>query len=160
MKKAVSIVLCGLLLCGCSASETFETLGDEYVQSAAQQQKTVLLTVEEGAVTLSNETGTIYLCDGYQVTVEVFSAGNLSGTLETLTGFGADDLTVMETAASGLARYECVWVAAGEGGDQVGRAVVLDDGIYHYCVTFSASAEDAPALQLTWQQILSTFNVI
>lgn len=160
MKKCVIILLCALLLCGCGAAETFETIGDEYVQSAVQQQKKVMLTVEEGAVALESEAGTLYLCDGYQVTVEVFSAGNLSGTFEALTGFGTDDLTIIETAASGLSRYECVWASAGEGGDQVGRAVILDDGVYHYCVTFSALAEDAPALQLTWQEILSTLNII
>ena len=50
MKKAVSIALCAVLLCGCSASETFETVDDEYVQSVIQQQKAVSLTLEPGAV--------------------------------------------------------------------------------------------------------------
>lgn len=160
MKKVVIIALCGLLLCGCSAAETFETVGDDYVQSAIQQQKTVSLSVEEGAVAIQGNTGTLYLCDGYEMMVEVCPAGNLSGTLEAVTGFGVEKLTVIETAAAELSRYECVWAAAGEGGDQVGRTVVLDDGLYHYCITFTASAEDAPALQLTWQKILETLNIL
>lgn len=160
MKKVVIIALCALLLCGCSTAETFETVGDEYVQSAIQQQKTVSLTVEEGAVAIHGDTGTIYLCDGYEMTVEICAAGNLSATFEMLTGFGTGDLTVIETSASELTRYECVWASAGEGGDQVGRTVVLDDGVYHYCITFTASAEDAAALQLTWQQILNSVNIV
>ena len=139
MKKAVSIALCAVLLCGCSASETFETVDDEYVQSVIQQQKAVSLTLEPGAVAIQAEAGTIYLCDGYDLCVEIRPSGNLS--------------------ASELTRYESVWVSAGEGGDQVGRTVVLDDGLYHYCITFTAPAADAAALQATWQQILSSVNI-
>ena len=71
MKKAVSIALCAVLLCGCSASETFETVDDEYVQSVIQQQKAVSLTLEPGAVAIQADAGTIYLCDGYDLCVEI-----------------------------------------------------------------------------------------
>lgn len=159
MKKAVSIALCAVLLCGCSASETFETVDDEYVQSVIQQQKAVSLTLEPGAVAIQADAGTIYLCDGYDLCVEIRPSGNLSATFMALTGFASDALTVVETSASELTRYESVWVSAGEGGDQVGRTVVLDDGLYHYCITFTAPAADAAALQATWQQILSSVNI-
>lgn len=159
MKKCCLFLLCGVLLCGCGAQETFETVDDEYVQSVMQEQREVLLTVEDDAVVLQGDTGCVYLCDGYEVTVEILSAGNLSGTFQTLTGFGTDDLTVIETVGSGVARYECVWAAAGEGGDMVGRAVILDDGIYHYCVTVLADADDAPALQKTTEEIFDSFGL-
>jgi hypothetical protein len=159
MKKCVMLLLCALLLCGCRSADTFETLGDDHLQSVLQQQKKVQLTLEQGAVPVQGETGTVYFCDGYEVSVEVWKAGNISGTLQTLTGFGADDLMVIETSASGFVRYECIWVSTGEGGDQVGRVVVLDDGVYHYCITFQALADDAPALQLTWQQILDSVHI-
>ena len=160
MKKIAMLLLCALLLCGCSSAETFETLGDDHVQSVLQQEKTVHLTLEQGAVPLQGATGTLYLCDGYDVSVEVWKGGNVSGTLEALTGFRTDELTVIETSASGFARYECVWVSSGEGGDQVGRVVVLDDGVYHYCITFQAPADDAAALQVTWQRILDSVQIV
>lgn len=159
MKKCVLVLLAALLLCGCGAAETFETMGDDYVQQVVQQEKGVQLTVEPDALVLQGDTGTIYICDGYELTVEVYSAGDINGTLQTITGFGAGELTVIETAALDLSRYECVWSAVGEGGDVVGRAVVLDDGAYHYCLTVTASADDALALQAVWQAIVSSFMV-
>lgn len=157
MKKCCLILVLSLFLCGCGAAETMETVGDDYVQSVMQSAKNILLTVDDEATVFQGETGTIYLCDGYEVTVEILSAGNLNGTFQTLTGFGADELTVIETAASQLSRYECVWSAAGEAGDVVGRAVILDDGLYHYCVTVLADADDAQALKNTWEEIFDSF---
>ena len=159
MKKMGFILALALLLCGCAAADTFETVGDEYIQSVMQQEKQVALTVEEGALILQGDTGTMYLCQGYEVTVEVLSAGNLNSTFQSLTGFGVDDLTVVETAAADAARYECVWTAAGEEGDVVGRAVILDDGCYHYCVTVTADADEAASLQETWKAIFDSIVI-
>ena len=124
---------------------------------SVMQEKSIILCVDESAVVLQGDTGTLYLCDGYEVTVEVLSAGNLSGTFQSLTGFGADDLTVVQTAAGDAARYECVWSAAGERGDLVGHAVILDDGVYHYCVTTLADAADAARLQPEWEALFASF---
>lgn len=161
MKKCCLILIAVLMLSGCGAQETLETVADEYVQSVAAEQRGILLTIPEeaGAQMLQSETGTLYLCDGYEVTVQIMCAGNLSGTFQSITGFGVDDLTVLETAAADAARYECVWAAAGESGDMVGRAVVLDDGVYHYCVTVMADAGDAYALQETWQAVFDSFSL-
>ena len=159
MKKCCLILVCALLLCGCSSADTFETVADDYAQSVMLEERTVILDVDEDAMVLQGDTGTIYLCDGYEVTVEILSAGNLGGTFQSLTGFGVDDLTVIQTAASDAARYECVWSAVGEGGDVVGHAVVLDDGLHHYCVTAVAAAEDAAALQETWNELFRSFTL-
>lgn len=159
MKKWIFILLMVPLLCGCSAGETFETVGDLYAEPVMQEQRDIFVAVPENAVAIQGDTGTIYLCDGYEVTVEILSAGNVSGTFQTLTGFGIDDLTVMETAASDTARYECVWASAGEDGDLVGRAVILDDGIHHYCVTVLADADAAYALQQTVEAILDSVQL-
>lgn len=159
MKKCCLILFCALLLCGCHSAQTFETVADDDAQPVMQEARSIILTVDEDATVLQGDTGTIYLCDGYEVTVEILSAGNLSGTFESLTGFGVDDLTVIQTAASEAARYECVWSAAGEGGDVVGHAVVLDDGLHHYCVTAVAPSEDAAALQETWNELFRSFSL-
>ena len=159
MRKCCLILVLCLFLCGCGVQETFETVEDDHAAAVMQEQKRISLQVEEDAVALQGDTGTIYLCDGYEVTAEILSAGNLNGTFQTLTGFGMDALTVVETSAGDTSRYECVWTAAGEQGDTVGRAVILDDGIYHYCVTVSAAAEDAAALQAAWQAILDSLTL-
>lgn len=156
-KLAIMALLC-VLLTGCTAKETFETVDDLYVQPAAQPQFLHLDMPEEAAVpTLEHETtGSIYLCDGYTMTVQVLPGGSLDTTLAQLTGFPSDRLTTMHTKQADVDRYECVWTAAGEGEDQVGRLVVLDDGSYHYAVTVMAPAETAGQLTKTWQKLLNS----
>ena len=154
---AMFALLC-LLLTGCGAKETFETVDDLYVQPAAQPQFLHLDMPEEAAVpTLEHEqTGSIYLCDGYTMTVQVLPGDSLDSTLSRLTGFTTDRLTLMHTKQADTDRYECVWTAAGEGDDQVGRLVILDDGNFHYAVTVMAPAETAGELTQTWQKLLNS----
>lgn len=160
MKKLCLLLVFILLLCGCNAAETFETLSGACMQQTAVRRE-VLLTIPEDAAAqvIQSESGTLYLCDGYEITLQTMTAGNLNGTLQSLTGFDSDGLTVMETNAADTTRYECVWTAAGEGGDMVGRAVILDDGCYHYCVTVMAASEEAGRLQETWQTLLGSFSL-
>lgn len=157
MKKLCLILVFSLLLTGCSAEQTMETIADDHLQSVMQEQREVILELDEAAVALQGETGTMYLCDGYEVSVEIYAAGNLNETFHTITGFGCDELTVLETAAAGAARYECVWTAVGEAGDLVCRAAVLDDGVHHYCVTATAAAENGQVLQEVWEVIFESF---
>lgn len=148
-----------MLLTGCTAAETFETVDDVYAEGEPAVMRQVSLQLPEAAEIISSDAGTIYLCDGFEVTVQTMAAGDLNATMRSLTGFDADELTVVETGLTEAARYECVWTAAGEGGDAVGRAVVLDDGCYHYCVTVMASEDDAGALRQTWQALLDTVQL-
>ena len=161
MKKVSMILVFVMLLCGCSAAPTFETMGDDHVQSVMQEERGVLLTIPEeaAAVAVRGDAGTIYLCDGFEVTAQVLRAGDLSGTFRDLTGFESDGLTVMATAAIGWTRYECVWTSAGEQGDTVGRAVILDDGVYHYCLTLTADADDMSELQDVFQKIINSYSL-
>lgn len=157
MKKLCILLLCILLLTGCAAEETFETVADVYGEQNLPEPKEVLLSVPKDAQVIAGEEGVLYLCDGYEITVETLSSGDINETLRKLTGFESDDLTVMETAQMGQSRYECVWTAAGEGGDMVGRVAVLDDGCYHYCVTVTGAAENA-SLQETFQTLMAGFH--
>ena len=161
MKKMCIILIACLLLAGCSARETFETVEDEFGQQQIAAPRQMLLTLPENAAaqTVQSDYGQRYFCDGYETTLQTMSAGNLNATLRQLTGFGADALTVVETGLTDNTRYECVWTAAGEGGDMVGRAVILDDGVYHYCMTAMASADMAAQLRQTWQDLFETFTL-
>ena len=159
MKKICALLFVCLLLTGCAAAETFETVADVYGEQNMPEPRQVVLSIPEDAQVLAGEQGVLYLCDGYEVTVETLSSGDINATLRQLTGFGSDDLTVMETAQLDQNRYECVWTAAGEGGDMVGRVAVLDDGCYHYCVTVTGAAEDAHKLQETFRELLSGFRI-
>lgn len=159
MKKLWLFLLLALLLCGCQASPTFETLPDVYGQQQTASQRNVVLELPENVTVIRNDSGRLYLCDGYDVTVEIMVSGDLNRTMQTLTGFASDALTMVRTSTSNLMRYECVWSAAGEGGDQVGRAVVLDDGCYHYCVTVTAASETAGSYAEEWNALLESIRL-
>lgn len=162
MKKIWLCFLAVLLLAGCKAQETFETVNDVYAQPQADEpQKVVLALPEDVAVPAmeSDGAGKLYLCDGYTVTVQTMESGDLNRTLKDTTGFSRDVLDVIETTWGALQRYECVWTAAGEAGDQVGRAVILDDGDYHYAVSVMADAATAGELSSAWNEIFRSVSL-
>ncbi len=159
MRKCCWILVFGLLLSGCASAQTFETLGDVDMAPAVQEKQELVVSIPDPAEVMQGASGTLYLCDDYTLAVEVLSAGDLNGTMQNLTGFGVDDLTVISTAAGDFSRYECVWTAAGEGGDWVGRSVVLDDGVHHYCITMNYSAADAAGMQEVWTEITDSVRI-
>ena len=104
-------------------------------------------------------TGTLYLCDGYSVAVQTLPAGNLDATVREVTGYGRDKVQLWQQKEGEHSRYNCVWASAGEGGDQMCKATILDDGNYHYVLSVMAAAEDAGDLAETWQQLMDSFSI-
>ena len=161
MKKWTVLFLLLLLLTGCAGQGDFETVGDVYAPELLTPKRVVLTLPSDAAVqTLSGDGGRLYLCDGYTVSVQTVEGGNLEETLRQVTGFSADRLTLLETERDGLRSYSCVWTAAGEGGDQIARTVILDDGNFHYAVTAMAPSESAGALSNTWQEIFQSVKLV
>lgn len=161
MKKLWIVLPVVLLLCGCDAKQTFETLTDSLLQPSVEPQSVELALPQEAATQVmgSDTEGEIYLCDGYTLTVQTFSSGDLDGTLRELTGRDQDQLTVLKTQQVNAKCYETVWSAAGETGDQIGRLKVLDDGNYHYAVTVMADADLAGQLSDAWQTMFASFSL-
>lgn len=161
MKKILVILMLTVLLAGCSQT-TFETLGEIPLQQVDAPAGKIRLTLPEDAaatVMEAEDSGTIYLCDGYTVTVQTLSGGDLDRTLRQITGFSKDALTVMQTQEGSHKRYDSVWAAAGESGDQIGRVCILDDGSFHYAVSVMADFTQAGDLAQTWQQILDSVSL-
>lgn len=162
MKKGLAILVCVLLLTGCGVQDTFETLSDDDAVSAMATAAKVELLLPEEAASPSMESedgGKLYLCDGYTVTVQTLSGGDVGRTVQEVSGYAKEELTVMQTKKNDLTCYEMAWCAAGEGEDQVCRCVILDDGAYHYAVTVMANYSRAGALQETWQSILDSVTL-
>ena len=152
-----------LLLTGCGAQETFETISDLHIQPVSATVQQVILDVPDDAsveVLQSADAGKIYLCDGYTITVQTMSAGDLEKTLRVATGYAKEDLELVQTQQSDLKRYECVWTAAGENETQIGRACILDDGDYHYVVTVMAGESVAGALRQAWKDLFDSFRLV
>lgn len=160
MKKFCCVMLLACLLTGCGAEETFETVADDLVFSPAQP-KTVSVTLPEDTVlpVMETESGQIYFCREFEVAVQTLAGGDLDGTVRTLCGFGISDVEVLETAKGELTQYDFVWSSAGETGDQVGRAVILSDGVYHYCVTAMAPEEKAGEYREVWNGMFDTVTL-
>lgn len=151
------------VLTGCSTERDYETVMDTYTEPAPVAAQQIMLQLPPEAsmeVFDSSEAGTYYQCDGYEIILQTLEAGDLDKTFKEVTGFSKADLTVMETAQGEMKRYDCVWSAAGEGKEQIGRAAVLDDGNYHYVLTVMADFSKAGALQEAWQGLFDTFTVI
>ena len=152
-KLKILAVLSVLLLCGCGAEETMETVADDIVVPVLAQMRSIYVELPSDSASPAVESGAdrLYQCGTYDIRVQTLSAGDFNGTVRSLTGYDAENLTVMHTIRDGFDCYEFVWASAGETGDQVGRALVLSDGSYHYCVSVLGDAYCAAENQVHWQ---------
>lgn len=160
VKKIATALLLALLLSGCGAKETLETVADDIpLQPVLAQPAQISVRLPDNAVSpvLESDTQQLYFCEDYEIAIETRSSGDLSGTITALTGFAPEQLTVMHTSPEGVDRYEFVWAAAGEDGDRLGRGVVLDDGSYHYCMSVLRDAENPKKSQVVWSDVFSSF---
>lgn len=163
MRKLSLMLTLVLLLAGCAPAEDFETMSDVYEEPGQIAASNVFVQLPEEAAVPTMETqegGSLYLCDGFSLALQTFHSGDLHATLKSVTGYDRDRLLVMERRQDMLMRYECAWTAVGEGGDQVARTVVLDDGNYHYTLTLMTDADSAGRLAATWQNILESFCLV
>lgn len=161
MKKWLAvIVLTGIFLTGCMA-QTFETVGDQLEAPVISISRQIRLELPEDAAVgaVNAQGGKVYWCDDYDITVQTLPGGDLAETVKMLSGFDINKLSVFTVESGECKRYEWVWSAAGETGDQICRAVVLAEGNYHYCVTLHTAAENAAALEPEWSAILATVQL-
>ena len=160
MKRWILVMFMPLLLLGCSGEETFETVADEQILSVMATPRQILVELPENTVApvLSGENEQLYLCQDHEILLETLPAGDLQKTIRTICGYEKENLTLIQTQRDDVSRYEFVWAAAGENGDRLGRAVILDDGQYHYCMSVLRDAwgENNEA---DWNQVFSSFSV-
>lgn len=161
MRKLCVLLAMILALTGCAGTETFETVDDAVVQSVMAQPKQIQLTLPEETVLPAMETdnSTVYMCREFDVSVQTLDGGDLVKTIQTISGFSKEDLSVIETERAGLLCYEFVWSAAGELDEQVCRCMILDDGSYHYVVTAMVDADLAGEYQQMWNGMFETVAV-
>lgn len=159
MKRFVLILALACLLAGCAPAD-YETMADEYLEPEQKAAAEMVAVLPPDATVMTMEGGeSIWLCDGFTLSMQTLAAGDLDATLRQVTGYGKDQLAVMTRQSEGLKRHECSWVCAGEGGDQVGRTVILDDGEYHYVLSLLTDAEKVSSLKEDWGRILETVSL-
>ena len=157
--KVLCVLLVLLLFSGCAVRETFETVSDWYYEPVISASAIQVSLPGDAAVLASmDDSGSIYLCEGYTLCLQTFSSGDLDKTLRTVTGFGADRLQLIRTEQAGLKRYDFVWAAAGENGDQLCRGAILDDGNFHYTLSVMSDADKAGDFGEIWDGIFDSFS--
>ena len=161
MKKWLIWGILSLFLAGCASEPTLETLGDVFDEpvSAQQREIAVQLPGEASVPAVESDSGRIYTCGDYDLAIQTLTGGDIDATIRSLTGYDRQDLTVMETEQDGLNRYDLVWASAGEQGEKLGRAVILDDGSYHYTMTVLRDADTTESLQVVWSQVFGSFSL-
>lgn len=162
MRKLAGFLLIALVLTGCGTAETFETLSDVPVQETLPQPREIWVSLPEQSAlpVMESEGGTLYFCEDFEVAVQTLEAGDLKNTVTTLSGYDPDDLTMIETSRDGIDKYEFVWTMAGEMGQRMGRATILDDGYYHYCLVATIDAELVGEYQEVFNGIFETFQLV
>lgn len=146
-----------LALAGCASEETFETVADEQILSVMAQPREILITLPEDAAApvLETEEQQIYLGENYELILQTRMAGDLNGTVRSLSGYDKEKLTMMQTQWQDVRRYDFVWVSVGEEGERLGRGTILDDGTYHYCLTLLQDAEG----KQDWEPVFASFSI-
>lgn len=162
MKKCWMMVLCLFLLCGCGADEPMETVGDELLIPVLAPAKELNIQLPEDVAkqVISSEDGeSLYFGDGYSLAVQTLRSGDLERTVQAICGYEVQQLTIMGTRLGAHDRYDWTFACAGEGGNQVGRAAILDDGSYHYCVSVMADESCSGVLEQQWDKIFSSMSL-
>lgn len=162
MKKVWVFWVLAVLLSGCGAAETFETVADVMATGQPAEARQISVTLPEESVlpAMESDRGTLYMCKGYDVTVMTLPGGDLDGTVRAVSGYGAEELTIIQSAAGELTKYEFVWTTAAEEGQQVCRAEILSDGNYHYVLTAMADADNANEYKEIWNGMFESFALV
>ena len=160
MRKLWVLVVAAVMLAGCAAETTMETVADELVLAeSAMKEIAMELPGEPVLPVMRTDTGEIYICEDFEVSVETLPGGDIRRTVQMLTGFGMEDVTVMETTVGERTRYDLAWSAMGETGPEVGRAAVLCDGQYHYCLTVMTAEENAASCREMFNGLFESFTL-
>ena len=149
MKKLWILLALTLLLCGCAAEETLETVSDDIIQPVMAQPGEISVRLPDNAVApvLESDSEQVYLSEDYEIIVETVGGGDLSATIQRISGYTPDNLTVMETAQDGAKRYDFVWASAG-------------DGNYHYCLSVLRDADTTEKSQIVWRDVFDSFCIV
>lgn len=164
MRKLCFILVLLLSLSGCKQTEEYETVMDQTVIPNKAEKMVIMLDLPDDASLQTMEStadSNVYVCDEYTLTAYTADGGDIYKTILDATGFSPEQLDVIQTQQGDWKRYVCVWAAAGESGEQVGRCAVLDDGNYHYVLTAMSDAENAGTLAKNeWQSVFRSFRLI
>ena len=159
MKILLIFVLLLYSMAGCGTQVVYETIGNscEEPQPVAQPCE-LQLRLPEGTVmeTMDADGSGYYTLGQWEIWTRVLPGGDLHQTLQTIAPVDPDGLTLIKREINGYECVETTWSAAGEEGESVVRAGVIQDGGYHYCICLCVPQSDAREAEELFGQIFRT----
>ncbi len=146
MRKYILLALCLALaapLFACRAEPDWETVDDETVQAAAPVEPPYVITYsvpgDSSMEPFSARDRSLYIGeDGeYEILSDALKAASLDDALRQVSGFGEDQLELIETTRFDLPAYRFAWSSASDEGEYVSQASLVKDGDYYYALVFS-----------------------
>ena len=138
MKKLWILMAAALMLAGCAEeAPVFETVGPlAYRQEDLPAAGVIQVYLpSEADQTETEAQARIYQWENHEVRLDTMKSGDIQATMQALTGLAPERLTVMKQKKGDMTFYETVWSTTGDSGVLCGRALVADDGAYHYCMS-------------------------
>ena len=164
MKRVCLVLLC-LLLSGCS-TPVWETVEDEIpvaaVSSWLEEAYTVQFGVPESVSLLEEREGwQVYGTEDGSLEIETrtFLTSGLESAVRTVSGFEAEELTILQTTRFGLPEYQFVWLAQTEQGSRLYRADLVLDGMDCYAVICSRPESAGDDYDQEIRQVFSSFGL-
>lgn len=154
-----------MLLCGCS-KPVWESVDDfmpsEPVMNRQETSYVIQMGLPEGLELVErSEAAAVYATANGELEVETqtFLTSGLDSAVRTLSGFEAEELTILQTTRFDLPEYQFAWVSQTEQGARLYRADLVLDGTCCYAVICSSleSAGDYYAFQA--RQVFSSFGL-
>ncbi len=134
----------GALLCACRAEPDWETVDDPAVPvmgTAAAAPYIITYSVPDDTTMepLSAKNRGLYVSENgdYEILSDVVTAATLDDALRQISGFGEDELEIVETTRFGLPEYRFAWSSVSDEGEYVSEASLIEDGEYYYALVFS-----------------------
>jgi hypothetical protein len=169
LKKWAWLPLCALLLAGCAAEPTWETVNDTIEDAATvaalgEEPYQIIFSVPMDAVleTFSqSDTRTVYTqADGeYEIEAMVLPTASIDEVVAELTGFAPDAVQTIKTERFSMPEYRFVWYSSSDEGGYLCRASVLTDAEYSYALVFSAREETGTTYRDCMNEVMDSFGL-
>jgi len=163
--KQVCLVLLFLVLSGCTAP-VWETVEDEMPAVAVSSWLEDAYTVQFGIPETVNlqeerEGWQVYGTEDGSLEIEtrIFLTSGLESAVRTVSGFEAEELTILQTSRFGLPEYQFAWVAQTEQGSRLYRADLVLDETDCYAVICSRPESAGNDHDTEIRQVFSSFGL-
>lgn len=163
MRKIACLACALVLLTGCSvpAWETVEDfLPSQPVSGWMETAYEIQIGLPEQAA-LTWETGgcKLYEAGNLEIETDTFLASGLNSAVRHLTGYEAEQVSILQTERFDLPEYQFAWYSQTEEGGQMCRADLVMDGTVCYAVVCRAPEDAGNVLGEEVRQVFSSFGL-